>query len=709
MPSNCLPPELLSPEFRLFQGVELACDERATYTDLRHGFNIILKRLKITEYVMAMVEDQVVTVSTPTNGHSCGTLLALYSAKDVPRVAQAYIFSPLSAAGTECSTGEGILRIYLITTVLADTELLTAHAQAHDPGCLETSPSLNAWTWAKLLVDVKTRSSLAPSTFHHTPSTYTDPTDGNQFWARLSAHATEMCFRQHRTSVPMISICHDYARFLRFDPAGVVMSEAFDYVEDPEPLVTFLFHYVHASRRARGFDPTATLASPDEQEVFRALAHNDSLRGHVKAALKVADTPHWPLHKLSCRAPWSLEGEAPMCAESPSSTREFLVGRPCYRSDSMIGTATRAFMAYDIARHTVVFIKGCWRPDLGPNHLSEYEVYLKLLSGSPIHIPTLLGGGDVLDEAKRPQRTLITESRWEDTSSGRIHARLVFRDVCRPLESFRDTRELVSIVYDALQAHKVAWERHGVLHCDISVGNILILDVPNIDSAAHGLDTKVVGLLCDWDGARTRAEVVHPEASESQLTRLGTWQFVSGGLLWYRRKPYLLSDDLESVYHVLNWCALKYLPHELTDAPDHLRRAMQDFYDTDFGGKGSFEKFKRIKGGHPSIMRVFRLDEWRRTPSKGDLKEVMGGRPAKEQRAGSGGGVTDVGAVDQYDTLLSDGQLPHEKPQSLLDHTDILGAFSEMLDRTTEWGGIEKLSDQVPPQSLCSSWTRVRA
>lgn len=130
----------------------------------------------------------------------------------------------------------------------------------------------------------------------------------------------------------------------------------------------------------------------------------------------------------------------------------------------MMEKGTRAFVAYDVERKTVVFIKDYWRLDLGPDHLTERQVFLELSKDHgqrPLHIPTFLGGGDVLDARMEVQRSLahavVAASRSGDASAcpGRVHTRLVFKEVCRPLESFRDARELASVVHDVLQGERL--------------------------------------------------------------------------------------------------------------------------------------------------------------------------------------------------------------------------------------------------------------
>ena len=98
--------------------------------------------------------------------------------------------------------------------------------------------------------------------------------------------------------------------------------------------------------------------------------------------------------------------------------------------------------------------------------------------------------------AQRTQRTLRPHQ----------HYRMVLGVVARDLMSFRSSWELVNAMGDALQgkwsfciflvtslilrvmniAHKEAYESAGILHRDISAGNILITD-------------DGPGLLIDWD------------------------------------------------------------------------------------------------------------------------------------------------------------------------------------------------------------------
>lgn len=58
---------------------------------------------------------------------------------------------------------------------------------------------------------------------------------------------------------------------------------------------------------------------------------------------------------------------------------------------------------------------------------------------------------------------------------------------------------------DVFAAHKHAWKEYGILHCDISAENILILYIVRDETVVQS-----VGLLCDWDLARRRVDIIYP-------------------------------------------------------------------------------------------------------------------------------------------------------------------------------------------------------
>ncbi|KAI0689807.1 hypothetical protein C8T65DRAFT_700155 [Cerioporus squamosus] len=210
-----------------------------------------------------------------------------------------------------------------------------------------------------------------------------------------------------------------------------------------------------------------------------------------------------------------------------------------------------------------------------------------------------------------PQATLTqADMHFDDEEQPllpRVHTRLIIKEVCRSLEDFKTPMELLYAIYRSIIAHKHAWEIAGILHRDVSVGNILIYDQPG------NKKSPILGLLSDWDLAKTKEQLQGPA---TQRTRSGTWQFMSALLQQYPDWPHGLSEDLESFMHVLNWCILKFFPHDLTNESEPLQLVhhMRNIYDEAYpiaqpvysgktqSRKGSYAKYMNVRNGTPFIM-----------------------------------------------------------------------------------------------------------
>ncbi|KAK0470341.1 uncharacterized protein EV420DRAFT_108287 [Desarmillaria tabescens] len=119
----------------------------------------------------------------------------------------------------------------------------------------------------------------------------------------------------------------------------------------------------------------------------------------------------------------------------------------------------------------------------------------------------------------------------------------------RPLESFETAKQLVRCVADAMEAYQKAYELAGILHRDISVGNIMMT-----------LNREYRrGLFIDWD----HCVLVDRVCGSSRISRTGTWPFVSAYLLENPDVEHTFVDDRESALYVLVWVALRHLPHAL--------------------------------------------------------------------------------------------------------------------------------------------------
>ncbi|KAG6812335.1 hypothetical protein H0H87_009870, partial [Tephrocybe sp. NHM501043] len=245
---------------------------------------------------------------------------------------------------------------------------------------------------------------------------------------------------------------------------------------------------------------------------------------------------------------------------------------------STIGRCTRAYPVYEIATSKHCFLKDGWRAhELDP----EATILQELAEKKVEHIPIFECGGDVETEATMtdlyvpaPDSTQSDtnpypprrEFKWKKAGSNkritrRIHHRFIVNTIGKPLNTFRNSKQLLQVVYDAFKAHRQACEEAQILHRDISAGNILIDE--------HGR-----GILIDWDLAKHFKDLQSARNHEITVRRplpdvllyshqllQGTWQFMSSQLLLGNHTVHTIQDDMESFVYVVLYHGLRYLEH----------------------------------------------------------------------------------------------------------------------------------------------------
>ena len=116
-----------------------------------------------------------------------------------------------------------------------------------------------------------------------------DPSyDSTDVREQLLKHASLQMGHQFRLFTFAVGIFESRARFYRFDPSSILVSESFDYHDDPSTLAQFFLRYSVMTPAERGFDPTVTLASPTEKELYRSHIQHYLARTREKRGLKVA-------------------------------------------------------------------------------------------------------------------------------------------------------------------------------------------------------------------------------------------------------------------------------------------------------------------------------------------------------------------------------------------------------------------------------------
>ncbi|KAK0481387.1 hypothetical protein IW261DRAFT_1592568 [Armillaria novae-zelandiae] len=369
-----------------------------------------------------------------------------------------------------------------------------------------------------------------------------------------------------------------------------VVSRAFDLATEGKYLVEFLYRFSKLTDVRRGKDDTVTLAT----EVEIALA---------KELLK----------------PWTHAGD--------SDQRLFVKIRVPF------GRATLGLPVYDIQTETVMFLKDSWR-DI--NLPQESEILEILKTAGVCNVPTFVCGGVISNQTTTTHEYL--DKPWNlgarlEITCIRVHQRTLTEEVGHPLKTFKSSKQLTRIVYEAFLGHEEAFTKCKILHRDISGGNILIVydkKAPNDKGDGGGR-----GLLNDWDMALHEDQLAK---AARQAERTGTWQFMSIGLLRDRKKEHLPQDDFESFIYVMLYHGLRYLRH--SKVGPGLRDMIASIFDdgtdngdgTWSGGNGKASMALKDKGNLGVNFRfdcgpinqwvqeaLLAIGEWRNFSTQGEL------------------------------------------------------------------------------------------
>ncbi|KAG5634110.1 hypothetical protein H0H81_003369 [Sphagnurus paluster] len=565
---------------------------------------------------------------------------------------------------------------------------------------VEVDTELRATQWAKAEINYEFKLEESADPFNDP-----GPEDTRSTWrftstsiqqskhrGQLLHYATEWLNRSHRCFAFTIFVAGRFMRFIRWDRAGAIVSERFDYLTDGRYFFEFLWRYTHLEEAERGFDTTVRLATAAEEKLGKA--------------------------KLSEWAPEDKETpvfvfEVP--AEDGDEKHEFIAWGSMAHPESLTGRCTRAYPVYEAKSNELYFLKDGWRAhELG----AEADILRDLCAHKVPNIPEFFCGGDIeqehhatltdlfvpieeprrLQQPQKPATDTPTDPppvipvidpskprpvhllpypprrsspwlcgrRWSSITR-RIHHRFVVRFIGKPLSSFSLSKLLLKYVADAFKAHEKAYKECGYIHRDISARNILI----------HK-DGR--GILNDWDLAKKESELQQCRRHE----KTGTWQFMSCLLLMDHHPVHTIQDDMESFVYVVLYHGLRYLSHNKPKKTLSIMRDIFDYEEYDVDGE-------RTGGSHKKAMiRSFAileedfhldskpLDQWLRKMFKMLREWIEFVTPTVEE-------VDIFGDDDKSDkpSVPTPTLSPHLSKTSvdLSDHTKMAEIFAKALDR----------------------------
>ncbi|KAI9469393.1 hypothetical protein BX667DRAFT_509517 [Coemansia mojavensis] len=168
-------------------------------------------------------------------------------------------------------------------------------------------------------------------------------------------------------------------------------------------------------------------------------------------------------------------------------------------------------------------------------------MYSKLEAGGTVQLKR--DGVYVDDTTAAVLDMLGSDAREQLDIPYRVHRRIVTSPVGHDIKTVKNEEELVIVLAEAMHCHNRILNECGILHRDISTGNILVVRSDSAPSGVHGL-------LIDLDSAiQTDANLKAP------AERSGTPVFMSIANVEDLTEDRTALDDWESLLYVICWLA----------------------------------------------------------------------------------------------------------------------------------------------------------
>ncbi|GJE93741.1 hypothetical protein PsYK624_099020 [Phanerochaete sordida] len=345
--------------------------------------------------------------------------------------------------------------------------------------------------------------------------------------------------RQHRTHCYAFVVAGNVVRAVRLDRVGCLISEPIDLDDGGDGWrVLESIVYRLAASTEWGFDETATLASRQDTEKVHAYKPANAYLQKYRTFM-IDNQRQWPIYKVTCPVV-TMDGST-----TRSKTKSFLIGRPIFCNPELMGRCTRGYLAFDLAERRLVFLKDAWH-NVSKVH-PELHVYRRLHERGVPYIATPIAGGDI-DRQRTLSQTFTSKTSEDAYYMEHVHLRMVFKEVGIPLESYRDSVELLRVMMHAFIGHWQAWDKAKIMHADVSLPNIMI-DVETGE-----------GFMNDWDLALSADDF--PTWEPQQYDLGGTPVYRSALALGYPRKPREIADDIESFVQIAIALGMRYHWHD---------------------------------------------------------------------------------------------------------------------------------------------------
>ena len=258
-----------------------------------------------------------------------------------------------------------------------------------------------------------------------------DSNDARLIRGQLASYAAALAGSQFRVHVFCVLVCGKYARFIRWDRDGAIVTERFSYIQQSDLLADFFWRYNYLDPLRKGYDTSVSSIDPNQsgiQSTYFETLQKDN-----------------PAHRKFCILVVSDRVNA-------EDEKQFVVSfPPVYTARSPFGRGTRPMLAFDMEKEKIVFLKDYWRADVDGME-KEGKIYELLEKHKVPNIPPFGRGNDVRDH--RTLTNTLREKTWACSSKEMVllrQYRMTLDVVARPLTSFSSSREFVSAIADAME------------------------------------------------------------------------------------------------------------------------------------------------------------------------------------------------------------------------------------------------------------------
>ncbi|KAF6765518.1 hypothetical protein DFP72DRAFT_798204 [Ephemerocybe angulata] len=303
----------------------------------------------------------------------------------------------------------------------------------------------------------------------------------------------------NRLFVRVLVITEKRVRLIQYDRAGALYTPLINYHDNPHMLIRFVVGLASRYEDQLGLDTSVQWGTQGGRKTPVIITITDPFTGLPRVYT-------------------------------------MLTVRPFINRADLCGRGTRMWDVTDKDGGDLV-LKDAWSTGA---HGKPEHVYLAKAEG----IEGVQRLVDYEDRTGRPNgeiRSFRPASVWRPFTN-KSFQRIVTPLYGSPIERFNDEAELLEALHDAIAAHRKLLER-GVLHCDISTGNILFGEGKNPSPGLRGI-------LIDLDYA-TEVDYTRPSINLRSGTRFYQSIILLKGLAGQYKPAHDHLDDLESFYYVL--------------------------------------------------------------------------------------------------------------------------------------------------------------